>query len=133
MSLQPITVQLSVDGPQNVPLNVDTGQSVQLHDSVHIVQQTTTDYELLDNKPSVNGVELIGNKTSADLGIDRTYVHNQTVAAATWTITHNLDKKPSVTVVDSADSVVVGDVAYLDNNSLMVTFVGAFSGKAYLN
>ena len=29
----------------------------------------TTDYIALENKPSINGVELNGNKTSADLGI----------------------------------------------------------------
>lgn len=28
-----------------------------------------TDYEALKNKPSINGVELIGNKTAADLGL----------------------------------------------------------------
>ncbi len=30
----------------------------------------TTDYEALSNKPSINSVMLIGNKTSEDLGID---------------------------------------------------------------
>lgn len=30
----------------------------------------TTDYELLENKPQINGVELLGNKSSTDLGID---------------------------------------------------------------
>lgn len=29
----------------------------------------TTDYEDLDNKPSINGVSLVGNKTNSDLGI----------------------------------------------------------------
>lgn len=29
----------------------------------------TTDYPALTNKPSINGIELLGNKTSADLGI----------------------------------------------------------------
>lgn len=30
----------------------------------------TFNYEELDNKPSINGVELVGNKTNADLGIE---------------------------------------------------------------
>lgn len=30
----------------------------------------TTDYELLENKPQINGVELLGNKSLTDLGID---------------------------------------------------------------
>lgn len=30
----------------------------------------TSDYEALENKPSINNVTLIGNKTAAELGID---------------------------------------------------------------
>jgi hypothetical protein len=62
-----------------------------------------------------------------------TYIFTQSSAAATWVISHNLDKFPSVTVVDSAGTVVVGNVQYNDNNQLTLTFNGGFSGKAYLN
>ena len=30
----------------------------------------TTDYELLENKPQINGIELLGNKSLSELGID---------------------------------------------------------------
>lgn len=62
-----------------------------------------------------------------------TYTHNQIVPLSMWTITHNLKKYPCVTVVDSSGSVVVGDVKYLSENELQVSFSGAFAGKAYLN
>jgi hypothetical protein len=62
-----------------------------------------------------------------------TYTHNQVSASATWTITHNLNCFPSVTVVDSAGTVVFGDVEYISANVVRVTFVAAFGGKAYLN
>lgn len=68
-----------------------------------------------------------------ELGIDQTFVYEQRSAASTWMIEHNLDKYPSVTVVDSAGSVVVGDVKYLSRDSLLLTFRGGFSGMAYLN
>lgn len=61
------------------------------------------------------------------------HVHDQTVASAEWIITHNLGKFPAVTIVDSADEEVVGEVRYTNANSLTVTFSAAFSGKAYLN
>lgn len=64
---------------------------------------------------------------------DKNYVHTQSSVSTTWSITHNLGKKPSVTIVDSGDTTVIGDVTYNDNNSLTVTFSSAFSGKAYLN
>ena len=64
---------------------------------------------------------------------DKHYSHNQTSASATWTVTHNLGKFPSVTVIDSANSVVVGEVNMTNINEVEITFSAAFSGKAYLN
>lgn len=64
---------------------------------------------------------------------DSTYTQCFENASATWTITHNLGKFPSVTVVDSANTVVVGNVDYTNSNSLVITFNAAFSGCAFLN
>lgn len=64
---------------------------------------------------------------------DKHYTHNQTSASAAWTVTHNLGKFPSVTVIDSAKSVVVGEVNMTNINEVEITFTAAFSGKAYLN
>lgn len=66
-------------------------------------------------------------------GSDAYYVHEQMVSATTWTIAHGLGKKPAVTVVDSGGTAVVGDVTYLDNDSLEVSFGVPFGGAAYLN
>lgn len=68
-----------------------------------------------------------------DPGATFTFVYKTVSPSDTWDITHNLGKNPSVTVVDSANTVVVGDVKYLSDNELVITFVGAFSGTAYLN
>lgn len=64
---------------------------------------------------------------------DANYVHSQGVPAAQWVITHNLGKKTSVTVVDSADQVVIGQTTYNSVNQITLDFQGSFSGKAYLN
>jgi len=66
-------------------------------------------------------------------GGDAHYTHTQSTPEAVWTVTHNLGKKPSVVVVDSADTVVMGEIEYINLNSVRLTFVGAFSGKAYFN
>ena len=65
--------------------------------------------------------------------ITNTYIYEQDVAANIWEINHNMGKFPSVTVVDSAGSVVIGAIEYIDINNLKITFNGAFGGKAYLN
>lgn len=37
----------------------------------------TFDYDELDNKPTINGVELVGNKTTEDLGITTRWIEAQ--------------------------------------------------------
>jgi len=66
-------------------------------------------------------------------GGDLNFTFTQNTPSATWTITHDLGKFSSVSVVDSANTVVYGNVDYINDNSLRVTFSAAFSGKAYLN
>lgn len=96
----------------------------------------TSNYGDLTNKPSINGVTLVGNKTTQDLhisGTDANYVHTQGTASATWTVNHGLGKYPSITVVDSTGKVVVGEYEYIDTDNVKMYFSGAFSGKAYFN
>ena len=84
-------------------------------------------------------MEYIGRTvmTSPIIG-DITFTHNQSSVSNTWAITHNLNRFPSVTVVDSADTIVYGTVVYNSANQLTITFFEgssalAFQGKAYLN
>lgn len=65
--------------------------------------------------------------------MDAHYVHEQIQSAKVWDIMHGLKKYPSVTVVDSAGTVVVGEVIYINTNEIRLVFNAAFSGKAYLN
>jgi len=49
------------------------------------------------------------------------------------TITHNLDKYPSVTVIDSFDRVLIVEVDYIDKNNVKLVSSASFSGTAYFN
>jgi hypothetical protein len=60
------------------------------------------------------------------------YIHYQPVASDTWTITHNLNRFPSITVVDSGENVVEGCATYISANEVQLEFIGSFGGKAYL-
>lgn len=62
-----------------------------------------------------------------------TFIFNQGVPASTWNIQHNLGNFPSITVVDTAGTVVMGQYDYVDNNNITLTFAAGFAGKAYLN
>lgn len=62
-----------------------------------------------------------------------TFVFTQAVPSVTWNIQHDLKKFPSITVIDTADTVVIGEYEYIDNDNVTLTFSAGFSGKAYLN
>ena len=63
----------------------------------------------------------------------QTYIFKQNQASDRWEIKHNLNRYPSVTVVDTAGTVVIGGVQYIDANNILCTFSSPFSGTAYLN
>jgi len=85
--------------------------------------------QVLVNQDAPNQVIVRSNSGQANT---RRYEHSQGLASATWVITHTLGGKPSVTIVDSADTHVVGDVIYNSTTQITVNFTAAFSGKAYL-
>lgn len=93
------------------------------------IQQSGYNKTTVVKQPVQNTVDIAGLKG----GGDKNYVHVQDVAASTWTASHNLGKRPAVVVVDSADDVVYGDISYVDDNTVTLTFTGAFTGKAYFN
>lgn len=90
---------------------------------------TMVSYRLTDVSP----LTWVGIEGASAAAGDKNYVHDQGVAASTWSITHNLDKFPSVTIIDSGGDQCEGVIAYPNSNTTTVTFSAAFSGKAYLN
>lgn len=65
-------------------------------------------------------------------GVGSTFTFRQDTPASVWTVVHNLNTFPNATVLDSTGSQVMGDVIYLDGNSVQLTFSAPFSGVAYL-
>jgi hypothetical protein len=96
----------------------------------------------VDFAVSVNATAVPGNSAvtppvppTVVFGItgDLNYTHNQNSASATWVVNHNLGKRPSITVVDSAGDQCFGEVTYDNNNQVTIRFTAPFGGVAYLN
>lgn len=62
-----------------------------------------------------------------------TYLHTQTEPDDEWVIEHNLGGYPHPVIIDSADSLVEGEVSFPDQNTVVIRFAGAFSGRAFLS
>lgn len=119
------------------PIYVDVAQQQNQGLDILYVLKTTT----LDLGPGLLGSNDF-TQSNIDIDLDFAYIkeqtrdyylHDQQVASATWTITHNLGKFASINIVDTANEEVIGDVAYNSINQITVTFSAPVSGKAYIN
>lgn len=69
-----------------------------------------------------------------DLGGDKHYKYNQGLPTTVWYITHNLNKYPSVIVIDEGDgNIQEGHIEYVDSNNIILTFSIPLSGDAIFN
>lgn len=76
-----------------------------------------------------NGVPGPVGPTGAPGGITD-YQHIQSVAAATWTIPHNLGRKPTVTLFDVGGNVFIASIQHLSANTCVVYNAVAIAGSA---
>ena len=121
MSNVPNNVTINQEAANNVNVNQDAPNQVIINDD--------TANKVVVNQDAPNQVVV---RLAASGGNTRRYEFVQQAASATWIITHTLGGRPSVTIVDSADTHVFGEVQYNSNTQVTVTFSVAFSGKAYL-
>ena len=66
-----VDVKLEIEGVSDVPLRVAEPGGAKLGLDVPYVGGGTKNYEQLYNKPRIEEVELIGNKTMAELGVKK--------------------------------------------------------------
>jgi len=62
-----------------------------------------------------------------------TFEFTQGTPSTNWSIQHDMDKFPSVSVVNNNNVLMYGNITYVDKNNLTINFSAGFSGKAYLN
>jgi len=63
---------------------------------------------------------------------DVALTHYQTSSSTVWTITHDLEFNPNITVVDLVGKVIEGDYQY-SGNTITLTFSESIAGAAYLS
>ena len=105
-------------------INVSSGDSI----SIGGVSTSTNALTVKDSSVNVSVTGVIASTSG-----DKNYVHDQASPSATWTIDHDLAKRVSVSVVDSAGSIIICDVSYTSDNQVVLTFDASTSGQAYLN
>jgi hypothetical protein len=127
-----VVIELGTSGPQGGRGTGILNGTIPPNNTIGILGDfflNTTNMNLYGPKTDLGWgtpTDLVGNQ---ELG----YVHIQEVASATWNITHGLGFTPNITVVDTAGTVVEGSYNYPNSSTVVLSFVGAFSGRAYLS
>lgn len=98
-----------------------------VYDKVDCNIQTSDNGATIESVEAFAGYYLVADTASQQ------YIHDQTVAATTWTIEHNLGKYPAVTCIDGNGYVLIATVQYTGLNTVVLTFTEATTGKAILN
>jgi len=76
--------------------------------------------------------DLLGQVFSVSLQQVNTEVINN-ITYGTWNIHHGLGYNPNATCIDSSGRVIEGEISYPNENTIVLRFIGATSGKAYLS
>jgi hypothetical protein len=85
------------------------------------------------NAISAAQYNLNAQRTDAAYDASRLYTHTQSSAAATWTITHTLGRKPSSVTVWVLDEHVITDISSPNTTTVVITFPSPTSGRAELS
>lgn len=103
---------------------------------VKVSEATSNKIVTTGNTIKIVSVGAQGPAGSGDLNA----VHTQDTASSTWQVTHNLGKYPSVSVIDTSNTLVNGKILYEDwdtnqasTSKLQIIFTATFAGKAFLN
>jgi len=116
-----------------------------IYECTAFVQDGSTDfYDMGLTYISGNGNFMAGNNSSTTpdiyllelFGTDKDFTYNRNNnggANSTWSIQHNLNKYPSVTITTNAGEQVQANISHTNKNNLTITFSGSVSGYAYLN
>lgn len=80
-----------------------------------------------------NTIQLLNKNNDVISEVARTFIFEQGRASNEWVIIHNMNKYPSVVVVDSSGNEIESSVEYNTRDKLIIRLNASFSGKAFLN
>ena len=138
-------ISAKINGQSTINIEAGTNISIDQQGSTLTINSTggggggTSDYTQLTNKPKINNVELNGNKTSSDLGLQPAgnYVTNTDYATAT--VGGVIKTSNSYAVALASGSLVCSPKTYTDYSSMSnygfvgkATLENVFTGKGVL-
>lgn len=97
------------------------------------VDFTISGTSIVRDEPPANGAAIFGYFVdSVALAVPADYyIHSQGAAATTWTINHNLGRKPAISLRTVGGAEVDGAITHISDNQATAQFSAALAGTAY--
>lgn len=89
--------------------------------------------QIIVTSPGPQGPGGVDGLQSSEIASLVSYRHLQNTPLTTWTIVHNLNFYPNVTVFNTANDQVEGSIVHTNETTLVITFSSATAGKAHLS
>lgn len=64
---------------------------------------------------------------------DKNYIHIQNVSSNSWVVNHNLNKRCNVQILNNSYEEIIGDIKWIDNNTVNIYFNTNIIGFVYCN
>lgn len=125
-----VTIYYGWDGNQFKAIGLTDEQYDQLSEAYN---RSVMSIDISSTTTNRNITLTYRDETTISDSYEYAYIHDQSIPALSWVIDHNLNKFPSVTIIDTANSEIIGEVLYNNSNTLTLNFSASFSGKAFLN
>ena len=119
--------EVEVVGGNNIEVETSERNCHGRRHGIITINSTTSEHEI-DAEPC-NSQESSCNCEDCDC----CNVFEQAKPCSCWYIRHNLNKHPSVTVVNEYGKEIICEVQYVSKNEIKLRFNGRFRGMAYLN
>lgn len=89
--------------------------------------------QIVVTAPGPQGAGGLDGIQSSEIAELVSYRHLQNTPLTDWTIVHNLNFYPNVTVFNTAGDQVEGNVTHTNDTTLTINFSSAIAGKAHLS
>lgn len=113
-------------------LDFQTGEEVEhsIQEAIEPLEaEISTKVETIEGSALIDAVRVENTVTITS----KTFIFEQGIASDTWVINHNLNKRPSIDLVDSSGRAFEAVRDYVNNNQVIIRLEAATAGYAYLN
>lgn len=122
-------ITIGIPGPPGAGVSFNDAQGDPVPAGTSTAEDGTSNFAARrDHKHQVDLAEL-----DARYGLEARSFSQPFTNQLLLTIEHNLNKRPSVTIIDTAGDEIEGAVNHIDLNSLTVSFSASFSGIVICN